>query len=144
MKIGVYNPQNGNLVADSVTGINFGNIKRGQHGDSAVLLKPAKTTETNFTEMKMFLQNNGGLNLSEFGHFTSDSFVTRVDHNNYLSDHFTLATGVADIGFTGVSGLDIDIVDGTPVDFVWLDVEVGSTEVGATSTINYRFVFEYN
>jgi len=144
MKIGVYNPQNGNLVADSVTGISFGNIRRGQHGDSSVLLKPAITTENNFTEMKLFLQNNGGLSASQFGHFASDTFFSGVSNDNYLSDHFILATGVSGVEYTGVSGLDINIVNGIPTDFVWLDVEVGASEVGATSTINYRFVFEYN
>ena len=144
MKIKVYNPVNGSLVADGPSGISFGNVKAGQHGSMPVLIKPFSTVESNFLEMKLFLQNNGGLNQSAFGHFTSDQFVSGVDNTTYLSDHFTLATGVTGIGFTGVSGLPINLVGGQPVDYVWLDVQIGAYEVGSTSTINYRFVFDYN
>lgn len=144
MKIKVYNPSNGNLIADGPSGISFGVVRAGYHGSLPVLIKPFKTTENNFTEMKLFLQNNGGLNSSKFGHFTSDGFIPGVDYTNYLSDHFSLATGVTGLGFSGVSGLDISIVNGEPTDYIWLDLEAGSFENGATSTINYRFVFDYN
>jgi hypothetical protein len=93
--------------------------------------------------MKLFLQNNGGLNSAQFGHFSSDQFVTGVNHTNFLSDHFQLATGVTGMGFSGVSGLDIGISGGVPSSFVWLDIQPGLFDVGATSTINYRFVFDY-
>ena len=144
MKIKVYNPTNGNLISDGPTGLSFGNVKAGQHSNIPVLIKPYKTTENNFLEMKMFLQNNGGLNSSSFGYFVSDQFVTGVDYTTYLTGHFSLASGVTGLGYTGVTGVGIALSGGQPADFVWLDIAIGAYESGATSSINYRFVFDYN
>ena len=144
MKIKVYNPTNGNLISDGPSGISFGNVKAGLHGNLPVLVKPFKTTENNFLEMKLFLQNNGGLNASSFGYFVSDQFLSGVNYTNYLSDHFSLATGVTGIAYTGVGGVGIAISGGQPADYIWLDIAIGSYESGATSSINYRFVFDYN
>lgn len=144
MKIKVYNPSNGNLVSDGPSGISFGNVRAGYHNDTPVLIKPYKTVENNFLEMKLFLQNNGGLNSTKFGYFTSDAFSSGINYANYLSDHFTLASDVSGLGYTGVSGVPISLEGGQPVDYVWLDLEPGSYEVGSSTSINYRFVFDYN
>lgn len=144
MKIKVYNPSNGNLVSDGPPGISFGNTRAGHHCDTPVLLKPFKTTENNFLEMKLFLQNNGGMNGTQFGYFTSDQFSSGINYTNVLTGHFSLATGVTGLAFTGVSGVPISLVGGQPADFIWLDLNPSAYEIGATSTINYRFVFDYN
>lgn len=143
MKVSAYNPQNGTLIADAISGISFGNVRQGQHS-TPVLIRPGRTVETNFTEMKLFLQNDGGLSASQFGYYVSDEFLTGIDYTNHLTGALTLATGVTGTGYTGVTGVSIGIVGGNPVDYVWLDAEVGVSETGATSTINYRFVFEFN
>jgi hypothetical protein len=51
-----------------------------------------------------------------------------------ISDHFTLISDA-----TGPGGVSV-----VPNDYVWVDVEIGATETGSTSVVNYRFVFEYN
>jgi hypothetical protein len=144
MKVSLYNWTNGNLVADSVTGISFGNVRQGQHTDTPVLIKPERSIEDAILEMKLYLQNNGGLSKTSFGHYTSDSYVSGIDHRNNITSHFELATGVTGLDYDEVTGVPITVRSGEPQDFVWLDAEVGSNETGATSSINYRFVFEFN
>jgi len=144
MKIDLYNPTNGSLLAESVSGLNFGSVVAGQHCTLPILVKPEKTVEESFSSMKLFLQSNGGLNNSHFGHFKSDSFVTGINHTNHLTGHFLLATGiVSGTAYTGVSGLDISLSEGNPQDYVWLDIQTGTSEIGSTSSINFRFVFDY-
>lgn len=144
MKVSLYNWSNGNLVADSVTGISFGNVPQGQHSTPPVLIKPGKTVEDAILEMRLYLQNDGGLSSTKFGYFANDQYLTGVDWANYITGHFELATGVTGLDYDTVTGLQIGINGGVPADFVWLDAEVGQYETGATSSINYRFVFEFN
>lgn len=144
MKVSLYNWTNGDIVADSITGISFGNVKQGQHCDPPVLIKPGKTVENAILEMKLYLQNNGGLSQTQFGYYTSDQYLSGTDWTNRITNHFELASGVTGLDYNDVTGLQISISDGEPADFIWLDAEVGSFESGATSSINYRFVFEFN
>ena len=98
MKIQAYSPQTGNLIADSITGINFGNIRQGEHGVSPVLIRPVNTSEDLFTDLLLYLQNNGGYSQSEFGYLVSSDLVTGVESytsdatGEVISDHFTLVS----------------------------------------------------
>lgn len=148
MKVSFYNPTNGTLVADATSSFSFGSVRRGSHNDLPILLKPAKTVEHNIFEMKLFLQSDGGLNNSGFGHFTSDAFASGIDHTNLLTGHFTTAPGVTGwpvSGASGVTGLDVLCASGAPQGFVWLDLEVGSDETAVgINSMNYRFCYDYN
>lgn len=142
MIIRAYSPQTGNLLSESIDGINYGNIRQGEHCVSPVLIQPVKTTEEEFDQMAMYLQNNAGYNQSHFGFrkssdFTSDvrSYTSDGYTGPIISDHFTLCSDASDTEKSK---------NVTPGDFVWLDVEVGATETGSTNNVNYRFVFEYN
>ena len=146
MKIRAYSPRTGNLLQDDITGLNYGNIQKGMHGALPVVIRPLKTTEDTFTEMQLFLQNNGGYNQSQFGYFLSDQFVADVrsytsdcvlSDGVYISDHFVLNPLA-----TGVDGITVNI-NGDNGDYIWLDVQVGALETGSTTNINYRFTFEY-
>lgn len=142
MKINAYSPRTGTLISEGVTGITFGNVKQGLHCVVPIVIKPIKTSENEFTQMKVFLQNNGGFNSSNFGYFLSSTFVTGVAAgSSYLSDNFVLE---ANPSATGVNGVELDLVSGIPADYVWLDVQVGALETGSSSTINYRFSFDFN
>lgn len=140
MEIRAYSPQTGNLLSESITGINFGNIRQGQHCFTPVLIQPVKTAEDEFDDMILYLQNNGGYNQSQFGYRVASDLMTGVQSYTIgatgpvISDHFTLVSDA-----TGPGGVSV-----TPDDYVWLDVQVGATETGSTSSVNYRFVFEYN
>lgn len=125
MKIRAYSPRTGNLLADDIIGINYGNIPQGQHCAIPVLIQPVKTDEDTWSSMSLLFQNDGGYDSSRFGYFILSDFIS----DPVLSDHFT---GVGD---------SVSINDG---DYAWLDVQVGAIETGSTSNINYRFVFEYS
>lgn len=140
MKIRAYSPQTGNLLSDDVTGINFGNIRQGEHCVSPVLIQPIKTGEDQFDEINLYLQNNAGYNQSQFGYRVSSDLVTGVHSytpgatGDVISDHFVLVSDA-----TGPGGVEV-----LSSDYIWLDVQVGATETGHTDSVNYRFVFEYN
>jgi hypothetical protein len=140
MKIRAYSPQTGNLISEDITGINFGNIRQGEHCVSPILIQPLKTDEELFDGILLYLQNNGGYTQSQFGYFVSSDLFTGVNSDDpgatgtIISDHFSLVSDA-----TGAGG-----VSSQSCDYIWLDVQVGLTESGSTSNINYRFVFEYN
>lgn len=140
MRIRAYSPQTGNLLSESITGINYGNVRQGQHCFTPVLIQPVKTAEDEFDAMILYLQNNAGYNQSEFGYRVASDLTTGVQSyvsgatGPVISDHFTLVSDA-----TGPGGVSV-----SPNDYVWLDVQVGATEAGSTSSVNYRFVFEYN
>jgi hypothetical protein len=147
MKIRAYSPRTGNLLQDDITGLNYGNIQKGKHGAIPVVIRPLKTTEDTFDEIKLFLQNNGGYNQSQFGYLISDEFVANVrsytsdsiiSDGIYISDHFTLNPLA-----TGLGGVSVSVDGYGNGDYVWLDVQVGALETGSTTNINYRFTFEY-
>lgn len=146
MKIRAYSPQTGNLLAEDVTGLNFGSVRQGRHGAMPVLIRPVCDVET-LASLTLYLQNNGGFNLAQYGYLVHSDFVPGVhsytsDNSGVpaISDHFTEVSDP----YTGLPGGVAIGLDGEGRgDYVWLDVQSGSTETGATSSINYRFVFEY-
>jgi len=146
MKIRTYSPQTGNLLAEDITGINFGSVRQGRHGALPVLVRPFADVEV-LTGLELYLQNNGGFSHTSYGYFTNSDFVPGVhswtsDDSAYpaISDHFTEVSDPPQ-PYGGVSlGVDGDGYG----DYVWLDVQPGQTETGSTSSINYRFIFEYS
>jgi hypothetical protein len=145
MKVTSYSPVNGMLMLDSITGITFGNIRQGQHCTNPPVIKPSATSEIQFSEMKLFLQNDGGLAQSQFGYYKNSSFITGITggHPSYFSpsNHFNVVTGPV---LSDSLGLNISLdASGMPSEYVWLDVGIGALETGATSSINYRFLFDF-
>lgn len=147
MKIGAYSPRTGNLIADDITGVNFGNVRKGEHSVMPVLIRPEKEDE-DITGLEMYLQNDGGFSYTEYGYFVHSDFVivesydpsVTGDTGYVISDHFTEVPNPPDI--TG--GVPLSIYPDNYSDYVWLDVQPGLMETGGTSTINYRFIFEYS
>lgn len=148
MKIGAYNPRTGALLSENISGINFGNVQKGKHSILPVLIRP-EVEDEDIVGLEMYLQNNGGFEQTEFGYFTSSDFVQVKSYDPeftgdtsyfFISDHFVEVDMPPDI--TG--GIPLTIHEGSYSDYVWLDVNPGSTETGGTSTINYRFIFEYS
>lgn len=144
MKIGTYNPTTGQKIADNIKGINFGNVRKGKHCPIPVLIRP-EITEEDVIGLELYLQNNGGFNKTNFGYFTFSNFVPVKSYEPplisgyfYISDHFTLVQDPPSI--TG--GVPINI-NNNYGDYIWLDVQPDIDESGSTSTINYRFIFEY-
>lgn len=148
MKIGAYSPRTGNLLTDDITGINFGNIHQGEHSVLPVLIRPEKEDE-DITGLELYLQNDGGFEETEYGHFVHPSFVpvksfdpavTGLTGYYFISDHFVEVPNPPDV--TG--GVPVNIYNDQYGDYIWLDAQAGFAETGGTSSINYRFIFEYS
>jgi hypothetical protein len=148
MKIGAYNPRTGDLLSENISGINFGNVRKGKHSVIPVVIRPEIEDEA-IIGLEMYLQNNGGFYQTEFGYFTSSDFVQVESYDleftgdtgyYFISDHFVDVPFPPDI--TG--GVPLTIHEGNYSDYVWLDVNPSSIETGGTTTINYRFIFEYS
>jgi hypothetical protein len=98
----------------------------------------------------MFLQNNGGFDQTQYGYFVYSDFMSGVESWDpsvsgdtgyfFISDHFIVVPDPYE-GATG--GVQLDMHDSYG-DYVWLDVEPSLLETGGTSSINYRFIFEYS
>lgn len=145
MKIRAYSPQTGNLVAEDITGINFGMVRPNQHGVLPVLIRPVKETE-DISGLELYLQNDGGFSSSKYGHYNNSSFVPGVRSYTagmtgaVISDHFVEIPNPP----SATGGVPISLNASGEGDYIWLDVQAGASEAGSTSTVNYRFVFEYS
>jgi hypothetical protein len=148
MKIGAYSPRTGNLLSEDITGINFGNVRKGEHSVLPICVRPELEQE-DVTGLEMYLQNNGGFDYTQFGYLVHSSFVqvqsyepsmTGETGTYFISDHFQEVPNPPDI--TG--GVPLNINGSGFSDFVWLDVNPGLLETGGSSNINYRFIFEYS
>lgn len=148
MKIGAYNPRTGDLLSENISGINFGNVRKGHHSVLPVMIRPEIEDEV-IVGLEMYLQNNGGFNNTQFGYFVHSDFVlvesydpaaTGTSDYHYISDHFVTIPSPPDV--TG--GVPLTVHGGQYTDYIWLDVNPGATETGGTTSINYRFIFEYS
>jgi hypothetical protein len=146
MKIRAYSPQTGNLLAEDITGINFGNVRQGMHGVMPVLIRPYADVES-LSGLALFLQNAGGFSQTKYGYYTNSQFVagvhsyTATDSSEpAISDHLTETSDPSQFS----DGVPLGVNAKGYGDYVWLDVEAGAAETGSTSSINYRFLFEYS
>lgn len=143
MKIQLCNPATGTIISPDVAALYFGSVEAGKHCAVPILVKVEGDADKNYTAMKLFLENDGGLKDSQFGYLASTEFSGGVT-SSALTGHFAVAPGVSNANYTVTPGLPITLVDGQPADYIWLDIEAGTDELGTTSSINYRFIFEYN
>jgi hypothetical protein len=67
MKIRAYSPQTGNLLAEDISGLNYGNVRQGKHGAMPVLIRPVCDVET-LVSLTLYLQNNGGFSQAQYGY----------------------------------------------------------------------------
>lgn len=148
MKIGAYNPRTGDQLADDISGINFGNVQKGRHSSIPVVIRPEIEDEST-AGLELYLQNNGGFNQTEFGYYANSDFVQVASYDaeytgdtgyHFISDHFTVVSNPP----APTGGVPLDIHENNYSDYVWLDVNPSSLETGGSTTINYRFIFEYS
>jgi hypothetical protein len=143
MKIRAYSPKTGNLIAEDITGINFGNILQGEHSSIPVLIRPVLEDEEAYS-LNLYLANNGGFSNTEYGYLVSDQFVPGVESFDdvsdggfiYISDHFQNPSETSD-------AIEIAVDDAGVGEYIWLDVKPGDIESGSTNSLVYRFLFEF-
>jgi len=145
MRIETYNPTDMSVLESDATGIDFGVAIKGQHSN-VVAVRPIKTDETNFVALALFLENNAGLDHTQFGKFKSSSAIQDVTAgSDYLSDYFVQVTGISDTSMISTfSGFGL-LYDAVNPEYTWVDAEAGLSETTlGDSNVNFRFVFEYN
>lgn len=148
MKIGAYSPRTGNLLDDDITGINFGNVRKGRHCVTPVLIRPEKEDE-DISGLELYLQNNGGFDETQYGYYTNENFIPGVhsydpavtgDTGVVISDHFVEVPNPPQ----PTGDVPVNLYPNGYGDYIWLDVNPSLLETGGTSSINYRFIFEYS
>lgn len=139
MYLQTYDPVTGSIISERASELNFGDVMQGRHCTDPVLLRTLPDTETNITNLSVFLENDGGWSSAEFGYYTHPSFTANVESGGELMDnHFTESPN-ASSGSPG--GVNIGLTDSTS-DYLWLDIDVPSTQLGSAA-ITYRFIFNY-
>lgn len=148
MKIGAYNPRTGDQLADNISGINFGNVQKGKHSVIPVVIRPEIEDES-IVGLELYLQNNGGFNQTQFGYYTNSDFVQVASYDaeytgdtgyHFISDHFIVVPNPP----AATGGVPLTVHENNYSDYVWLDVNPSSLETGGSTSINYRFIFEYS
>lgn len=146
MYISSYDPTTMTQSSLDVTGVDFGACIKGNHAANVVVIQPAIPTETAFTKLALFLENNGGLNYTAFGKFKSSTPITGITPgSNYLSDYFVQVTGISDPSQIDInSGIGL-VFNAAAPEYAWLDAQVGLSDTAfSTTNVNFRFVFEYS
>lgn len=145
MEIKAYNPKNGDLLANDISGIDFGEIIQGEHSSVPVLIRPIMSDD-NVSNIRLLLASNGGFDDAHYGYLLSDQFTPDVESYNgdvkdgvhYISDHFeNPSTAVSDAIQVGLDSEGVG-------DFIWLDVQPGEADIGRSKNLTYRFIFDYN
>ena len=145
MKITTYDPTTGNPIVDDATGLNFGKVIQGNHCSSPLVVKPVKTTETNFTHIAMFLESKGSFTNSLFGKYKNATFIPGVAAgSSYLSDNFNAKPGVSDFyAADAVMTTDGLVLSYSAPEYIWLDAHVGYIQATGNDNVNYRFVYDF-
>lgn len=144
MRVETYDPDTMTLLDSNATIVDFGTVARGHFNEHAVVIRPAAVSET-FSQLALFLENNGGLDHTKFGKFKSATPILGIEPgDSFLSDFFTQARGVSDFAnYAVISDYGIGFDPVTP-EYAWMDAEAGTSELNLGNvTINLRFVFEY-
>lgn len=130
------------LISDNCTGVDFGAAKFGNFCANAIAIKPVAETEI-FTAISLFLEDRSNLDHTRFGLFKSATPINGiVPGDSRLNTYLLESPGVSDLIM--FSDNQVALTASSP-EYIWLDVKVGNTEdTFGDSTVNYRFVFEYN
>lgn len=142
MRIARYNPTTMAEISGDITSIDFGNVILGRFCTSTMVIKPVAETEE-LTLLGLYLEDRAGLDHTRFGLYKSQTAYTGIGPGDArLNTYLTECPGVSDYSQFSGSRVSYNIVD---PEYTWLDAKAGLTEtVFGDSTVNFRFVFEYN
>lgn len=142
MKISQYNPTTLALLSDDITGLDFGSMTLGNFCPDVLLIKPVAEDE-DLTMLGLYLEDRAGLDHTRFGLYKSATGATGiVPGDSRLNTYLMESPGVSDYTQYSDNRISYDTVD---PEFTWLDAKAGTNEtVLGSSTVNFRFVFEYN
>ena len=146
MQVNQYNPVTMTLLSSDITGVDFGNVVKGNHSTSAITIKPVAEMGETITQLALFLEDNASMDNTQFGKFKNAAPTPGIGAgSDYLSDYFTEVEGISDVSQIGTySDYGLVFTASNP-EYAWIDAEVGLSEttLGAQA-VNFRFVFEYS
>jgi hypothetical protein len=120
--------------------LDFGDVLQGRHCQRSLLLRAFPDTETSILDATVYLENKGGWSGAEFGCYVNPSFQPGISPgSDFLSSHLA---EVQDATYGTPNGRSIEMSDSSS-GYVWLDVDLPTTQVGATSSVNFRFAYNY-
>lgn len=142
MKISRYNPATLALISEDITGLDFGSMTLGNFCPNVLLIKPVAEDEV-LTQLGLYLEDRAGLDHTRFGLYKSATGATGITPgDSRLNTYLLESLGVSD--YTQFSDNRVSYDVGDP-EFTWLDAKAGLNETTlGGSTVNFRFVFEYN
>ena len=144
MIINTYNPSTMALAESDVTGLDFGDVVKGQHNSEPVVIKPELEFGDSFSQLSLYLEAVNSLTHSQFGKYKNSEAITGLQSGgDYLSDNFVAQPGISDFfDFESTSDAGL-ILDPDNPEYIWMDVQAGTGESSGEGSINFRFVFEY-
>jgi hypothetical protein len=144
IKVESYIPATMALLSADVTGVDFGDVIKGQHGPNVVAIRPVKDGIT-FDALALFLENANGVDHTQFGKFKSASAIPGITPgSDYLSDYFVQITGISDTSMLSAYSDYGIMYNAASPEYSWMDAEAGVSESVGDSAVNFRFVFEYH
>lgn len=130
------------LISGDISGLDFGDMTLGSFCQNVMVIKPVAETE-DLTLLGLYLEDRANLDHTRFGLYKSQTAATGIGPGNALLNTYLMeAPGVSD--YSQFSDYRISYDVNNP-EYTWLDVKAGTNEtVLGDSSINFRFVFEYN
>lgn len=146
MRVDQYNPVNMTLLASDITGVDFGSVVKGNHNSSAIVIKPVAEGSETITQLALFLEDNAGMNNTQFGKFKNAAPTPGIAAGSaYLSDYFQEVEDISDVSqIPAYSDYGL-VFNASSPEYAWIDAEVGDTETTlGQQAVNFRFIFEYS
>lgn len=125
-------------VIDQVETLNFGGIIQRQHCVKPVVLRLINT-ENILSNIKIYLENKGGWEDTDFGYYKSQTFVPSIESgSNFLSNHFIEVPNATASSPNGVSLNWYTNVS----DYLWIDAQVTELANGVDKA-NFRIFYDF-
>lgn len=133
MKLQQLDIATGSVLADAALSVSFGKFYPNSHSSSAVLLKPALTTEESISNIRVYLTHRGTAVGAEVGYKIASEFVANVlPGSEAMSKHLSQG-GPTQIATPPSMKIG---------DMIWLDIQAGPKGTGVGS-LNVRFEYDY-
>lgn len=122
------------------TSFDFGNLIQDQHCLKPLVFRILPDQEVSFSNIKLYLENNGSWKDTDFGYYINPSFQSSIEAgSSSFQNHLT---EVPDASSTSPGGMAIPWDPATMASqYVWLDTQI-TVQTGLNDT-NFRLFYDY-
>ena len=132
----IYDYISGDLINRSSV-LDFGDIIQNQHTNKPIVARAFKDSENTITDFKIYLEDKGSWQDSDFGYYISPSFKSSIESGSNKLNHFI---EVPNATISSPNGVPIGW-DTTSSYFFWLDAQI-KIQIGINRA-NFRFFYNY-